>query len=99
MELKNSDLYKKHDQLSSLKKETYDKIYLSCINLIKKTADTGELICLFDIPKFLFGTGYPIINVPACAEYIMKKLSNANDNIKIEYVAPSFLIIDWTKDD
>lgn len=97
MALQNSDLYKKHDQLAQLKKETYDKIYKTCINLIKKTAETGELMCIFEIPTFSFGASYPIININACAEYIMKKLSIENSNIRSEFIEPDTIFIDWTK--
>ncbi len=95
--LKNSDLYKKHDQIAKLKQETYDRLYLKCINIIKKTADIGELFCIFELPSFLFGASYPIINVKSCAEYIMTKLSYENENIKTEFIEPNIIFIDWNK--
>lgn len=98
MEIGNNDLYKKHDKLIQLKKETYDKIYERCKKLIKLTSDTGELICIFEIPAFLFGSSYPIINIGSCANYIMNKLTNVNKNIKTAFIEPNFIFIDWRRD-
>ena len=98
MELNNSDLYKTHDQLIELKRETYDKLYKRCQNKIKLTSNAGELICLFEIPKFLFGSSYPIINVKSCANYIMNKLTKTNKHIKTTFVEPNLIFIDWRRD-
>lgn len=98
MEINNNDLYKKHDQLIELKRETYDKLYNRCKNRIKLTSDAGELICLFEIPRFLFGSSYPIINIQSCANYIMNKLERANKHIKTTFIEPNILFIDWRRD-
>lgn len=98
MSLKSNDLYGKHDQLISLKKSTYDKLYKKCENVIKLTANAGELICIFEIPQFLFGSSYPIINVPSCANYIMNKLVTANHNIKTSFIEPNLILIDWRRE-
>ncbi len=98
MDLNNNDLYKKHDQLIQLKRETYEKLYNRCKNTIKLTSDAGELICLFEIPNFLFGSSYPIINIQSCANYIMNKLTIANNNIKTTFIEPNIIFIDWRRD-
>lgn len=98
MELDNNELYKKHEKLVELKRETYEKIYKRCVNRIKLTSDTGELICLFEIPRFLFGSSFPIINVESCANYISNKLCNANKNIKTMFIEPNILFIDWRRE-
>lgn len=97
MDIHNNDLYKKHDQLVALKRETYEKLYVRCKNIIKLASDAGELICVFEIPTFLFGSGYPIINVKSCANYIMNKLTKANINIKTTFVEPNIIFIDWRR--
>ena len=98
MDLKNNDLYKKHDQLIQLKKETYEKLYIRCKNVIKLTSNAGELICLFEIPEFVFGSSYPIINIVSCANYIMNKLTKANINIKAIFIEPNIIFIDWRRE-
>jgi len=97
MDLDNDDLYKKHDQLIELKRETYEKLYNRCKNTIKLTSDAGELICLFIIPKFVFGSGYPIINVESCYNYINNKLKRANRHIKTTFIEPNIIFIDWRR--
>lgn len=97
MALRNDDLYKKHDQLIRLKKETYEKLYNRCKNNIKLTSNMGELICIFEIPQFVFGSSFPIINVASCANYIMNKLTRANRNIKTRFVEPNLIFIDWRR--
>lgn len=97
MEIKNNDLYKKHDQLIHLKKETYEKLYSRCINTIKLTSNAGELICIFEIPNFVFGSSYPIINVKSCATYIMEKLTRVNKNIRTTFFEPNIIFIDWRR--
>ena len=98
MDINNSDLYKKHDHLIELKRQTYEKLYNQCKNRIKLTSDAGELICIFEIPPFLFGSSYPIINVKYCANYIMNKLMKANNNIKTTFIEPNIIFIDWRRE-
>lgn len=98
MALNNDDLYKKHDQLIQLKKETYEKLYKRCVNNIKLTSNAGELICLFEIPSFLFGSSYPIINIESCANYIMNKLTTTNKNVKTSFIEPNVIFIDWRRE-
>ncbi len=98
MELGNNNLYKKHDQLIELKRQTYEKIYTRCKNRIKLASDAGELLCVFEIPNFMFGSSYPIINVKYCANYIINKLYNANNNIKTTFIEPNIIFIDWRRE-
>lgn len=97
MELNNDDLYKKHDQLMKLKKETYDKIYNRCKNTIRLASSTGELIYFYEIPQIMFGSSYPMINVKSCANYVMNKLENSNKNIKCSFYEPNIIFIDWRR--
>jgi len=99
MAIRNDDLYKKHDQLISLKRQTYEKLYTRCKNRIKLTSDAGELVCLFEVPNFMFGSGYPIINISACANYIINKLTLANQHIKAIFIEPNLIFIDWRRDE
>jgi hypothetical protein len=97
MSINDNDLYKKHDQLISLKKATYDKLYERCKNIIKLTSDAGELVCVFEIPEFLFGSSFPIINRKSCGNYIMNKLIADNKNIKTTFIDPGSIFIDWRR--
>ena len=98
MDIKDSILYKKHDQLIELKRQAYEKLYQQCKNTIKLTSDAGELVCVFTIPRFLFGVGYPLINIQYCSNYIMNKLSIANKNIKTTFYEPNIIFIDWRRE-
>ena len=98
MSLNNNDLYKKHDQLVQLKKETYEKIYNRCVNTIKLTSNAGELVCLFQIPEVVFGLSYPKINIVSCANYIMNKLTKANKHVKTNFYEPNIIFIDWRRE-
>lgn len=97
MDINNNDLYKKHDQLIELKRETYEKLYDRCKNTIKLASDTGELICLFEVPRVLFGSSYPDINVNACSNYIRNKLAKANRHIRTTFIEPNIILIDWRR--
>jgi hypothetical protein len=97
MSLKSSDLYDKHDKLIQLKRNTYDQLYKRCVNIIKLTSKTGELMCIFEIPNFLFGSEYPIINIPLCADYIINKLTISNSNIRASFIKPNLILIDWRR--
>jgi len=97
MTLRTADLYKQHNRLIELKRETYDKLYKRCLNQIKLTADTGELICFFTVPKCLFGSSWPLINVQPCATYIINKLTKSNKNIKATFIEPNIIFIDWRR--
>lgn len=97
-QINNNTLYRKHDQLVKLKKETYDRLLNRCIMTIKLASDAGELICLFEIPPVMFGSGYPVINIKNCAEYISRKLRDANSNIKTTFIDPNLILIDWRRE-
>ena len=92
------DLYKRHDQLAELKRATYEKLFQRCISIIRLTSDTGELACIFEIPNFLFGSSYPIINIESCADYIIVKLSRTNKNIRATFVEPNIIFLDWRRE-
>lgn len=97
MELKNSDLYQKHEEMIKLKKNTYDKLYNRCKNTIMLASHAGELFCIFEVPNFMFGSTYPIIDINSCANYIMNRLSKANTNIKTLFIEPNIILIDWRR--
>lgn len=97
--IKNEELFGKHDQLIQLKKDTYDKLYTRCLNSVKLASNAGELIALFEIPPFVFGSGFPIINIASCANYIMHKLSNANRHIRTSFIEPNIIFIDWRREE
>lgn len=98
MSLSSSDLYAKHDRLVEMKKNTYDKLYKRCENVIRMVSNTGQLMCLFEIPSFLFGSEYPLINIRSCADYIMSKLKSTNSNIKTSFIEPNVIFIDWRRE-
>lgn len=98
MSLRSSDLYRQRDQLIELKRQTYEKIYVRCVNYIKMTAKTGALSCLYEIPEFVFGVPFSIIKQDKCANYIMNKLAASHKNIVTTYIHPGKLWIDWRRD-
>lgn len=98
MSIRSEDLYKKHDQLIELKKLTYEKLLSRCKNAILLSANAGELMYVFEIPSFMFGSGFPIVNIKSCANYIMNGLSRWNRNIKSTFYEPSYILIDWRRD-
>ena len=97
MDLENFNLYKKHDDMIKLKRDTYEKLYNRCKNRVILASKAGELICLFEIPNFMFGSGYPIINIESCANYIMDKLTRENSNIRTTFIEPNGIFIDWRR--
>jgi hypothetical protein len=99
MSLRQEDLYGKHDQLIELKRQTYETLYKRCVNIIKLTAATGELMCIFEVPRFMFGVPYALINQEMCANYIINKLSQTNRHIKCLFVTPNYIIIDWRRNE
>jgi len=98
MSLTKNDLYKRHDQLAQLKHDTYEGIYKKCVNTIKLTSNTGELMCIFRIPSLVFGSSYPLINIEGCALYIIQKLSQTDTDIKVSFIKPDTLFIDWRRE-
>lgn len=97
MKIDNSDLYSSYDKVTELKLNTYKKLLAKCENTIKHAAKLGELMCIFTIPNFLFGTDYPIINIAACAQYIIHNITEANEHIKAEFIEPNLILIDWRR--
>lgn len=99
MELKTADLYRKHDQLINLKRKTYHKLYERCLNTIKLTGMRGDLICIYEIPSFMFGEGFPIINIESCANYIMNTLAKTHHSLRTTFFSPNIIFIDWRREE
>lgn len=99
MNLRNNDLYQKHDKLIKLKTETYDRILKNCLMHIKKTANMGNLTCVFEIPLLIFGSSFPKINIESCGKYIIYKLNRMNKNISAKFIEPNYVFIDWRRYD
>lgn len=97
--LSSRDLYTTHDNFANLKKQTYDKVYRRCVNIIKLTAKAGQLWCVFEIPPFVFGSEFPLINVTSCANYIMDRLIRSNKHIKAKFIPDNNILISWYRDE
>lgn len=83
--------------MRGLKTETYEKIFRKCVNSIKACARKGDLVCSFPIPVYVLGAGYPRIDPANCAVYLKERLLKENDKLKISFVQPNILFIDWRK--
>lgn len=95
--LTSKDLYKRHDQLVQLKRKTYNEIYRQCTHKIKFAADMGEMITYFEIPHFMFCTGYAIVNIDACANYIINKFDTELPAVRATFHKPNILLLDWRR--
>lgn len=95
MSLTDEDLYGKYNEIVRMKLSSYDKMYVRCVNLIKRSAQFGEFILVYKIPNILPGSEYPLINIPVCAEYIIDKFKKTNKNIKVNFYEPNYLLFDW----
>lgn len=95
--LSDADLYQRHDTMRELKTETYEKIFRKCVNSIKACAKNGDLICSFPIPVYVLGTGYPRVDPVNCSVYLKERLLKENSNLKISFVSPNILFVDWRR--
>lgn len=95
MELTDEELYLSHNKIKQMKKNTYDSLYNKCVNKVKLVSKKGFMCCLFVIPKIVFGSEYPKINVKYAADYISDKLVKTNKNIKVTFYEPNALFIEW----
>ena len=97
MAITNDDLYKGHEKLTTMKKETYEGIYRKCELLIKSTSKIGGLNCFYEIEDTSINFGYGQINKENCAAYIINKLQKSNSNIRAEFFEPNIIFIDWRR--
>ena len=95
MSITDKELYNQNQRIMDLKRATYESLYKKCVNLIKLNSKKGELMCFYYIPKIVFGSGYPHVNIEYCAKYIIDKLHIANKHIRATLVQPNMLLIDW----
>ena len=96
MELKNINLYKNRDKLKELENITYQNIYSKCVKLIEITCEKGFTKCQYEIPNFVIGEGYSIIEPVECAIYIRNRVRKENPTIKTKFINPNIIIFDWT---
>lgn len=95
--LSDKDLYQKHDTMRELKRQTYEKVLNQCLRSIKVASNKGDLICVFSIPYYVLGAGYPKIEPENCSVYLIEHIGKMNSNIKITFNKPNLLLIDWRK--
>ena len=91
------DLYANDKKIIELKEHTYDKIFTYMKNQVISTAKAGETDCVYLIPPYVVDELYPHVNVLSCANYIVAKITNWNENIKALFVEPNIVVLNWIK--
>ncbi len=87
-----NDLISSSKKINDSKINIYNKILLNCHNKIKFSSKY-KLNCIFEVPKFYFGTTF--YNINECLKYICSKLEINGFDIVV--VPPNLLIISWKK--
>lgn len=95
--LDDETLYGRYENLRRQKKQSYYRIYQRCLNTIRWFSRRGCLSCFYEIPEFLFGIPTPKITVEECAEYIIPLLHDSNPHLRVKFIPPNVLFIDWRK--
>jgi len=69
----------------------FEKVLEMSHNKIKKTTESKQLKCIFDVPSFIFG--YPLFNINDCIAYVTNELKN--NGFIVYYLFPNKLYISW----
>lgn len=99
MSLSNDVLYKRRDEIVRQKRETYEKLFLKCKTIIRNASRVGSLSCCYEIPPFVLGASYPMIDVKTCGKYIISKITDENPNIRAFFSEPNIVYFDWRRVD
>lgn len=86
---KDVDDYRKEKIKICLK--LYEQILNKCYNRIKRMVRENRMHCIFTIPDYMIG--YPIYDVYQCIYYVIKKLKEADFQVK--YIPKNTLFISW----
>jgi hypothetical protein len=84
-------LQKKHNAKLKTKLEIYEKILNRIYNRIDIASNVDNTLCVFDIPEYIYG--FPIYNIPACADYLTRKL--IHNGFHVKFIKPNILYISW----
>jgi hypothetical protein len=89
------DLYSKQEEIKELKYKCYNEILVNCRKQIYITSKKAKTNCIFQIPKIIFGKGYPLVNYHECSSYIIDNLQKIDSNINVKFYDPNILLITW----
>lgn len=95
--LSDKDLYHHHEITLTNKIVAYDIVFKACVEAIREAGKRGQLICRYNIPQYSIKPAYVKIDIESCADYVMKKVRDVNKNLKVGFVKPNILIINWMK--
>jgi hypothetical protein len=91
MNISKDDIQKCYDEKQMKRKETYNKIALRVMRLMKESAEKGKSMCMYVVPGIILGM--PVYNVKECMFYIRDILKEKGFETAI--VDPDIILIFW----
>jgi len=85
------DLHRTIHEKNERQHMCFEKVLEMSHNKIKKTTESKQLKCIFDVPSFIFG--YPLFNVNDCITYVTNELKS--NGFIVHYIFPNKLYISW----
>lgn len=93
--LSDADLFQTMDRQEQLTLDSYQKVYQTCINLIKSESKKRQTSCTFLVPPMVLSSGYRTINTVECGYYIVDHLMQANVHIVAQMIDRNTIVIEW----
>lgn len=95
--LSDSDLFQARDRQEQITQECYQKVYQSCINLIKSESKKRQTSCVFQVPPMILCGRYRTIDTIECGQYILDHLHVANTHIVAQMMDRTTIAISWDR--
>lgn len=89
------ELHRSFNEKSERKVQTFEAVLEKCHRRICMANDSLKLKCVFVVQEYI--VGFPIYDMNACIEYLMKSLE-ANGFL-VKYFFPNYLYISWDFDE
>ena len=85
------DLHRSIHEKKERNAQCYDKVLEMAHNKIKKTTESKQLRCVYDVPSFIFG--YPLFDINECIAHVTRELQS--NGFVVRYMFPNKLYISW----
>lgn len=87
-----SEIQEIHYERLKKRVEVFEKVLANCYKVIRHNVKKESEWAVFRIPEIIFG--YPLYNIPDCANYIYRALRK--NGFTVKYVFPNFILIFWS---
>ena len=91
MDINIVQVYKDIVERQKKRTKAFEKVYVSCENMIRNASKQDLMQCLFRVPDFVLGV--PPYNLEECIQYLIARIEKGG--FFVQYYFPNVIHISW----